>query len=64
MMEKISPAHKIDLSNPQKFPEFYQAKYSFDDMHLNHEGSIHYTQSLADALKTIMQDQNIHHSIK
>ncbi|MEM8892584.1 MAG: hypothetical protein AAGD28_31675, partial [Bacteroidota bacterium] len=59
MMQQLPAEHKIDLSDPRKFPEFYQAKYSFDDMHLNHQGAMCYTESLASALQNIMSIQNI-----
>lgn len=60
LMNKLPPEHKIDLSDPRRFPEFYQAGFSFDDMHLNHRGATLYTESLASALKNIMGVQNIH----
>lgn len=59
MMQQLPEEHKIDLSDPRKFPEFYESKYSFDDMHLNHQGAMCYTESLASALQNIMDIQNI-----
>lgn len=58
MMEKLPQAHKINLSDPRKYPEFYVAKFSFDDMHLNHAGATLYTESLAAELKNIIPVQN------
>ena len=50
LFRTIDPRHRIELSDPRRFPEFYQSKYSFDDMHLNRAGAKLYTEALAKAL--------------
>ena len=41
----------FDLSDPKLYPQFYSYDYSFDLLHLNYEGAVLYTQTLANLLK-------------
>jgi hypothetical protein len=43
----VPEKYLIDLTNPEKYPEFYQVKYSFDYGHLNEQGAKYLTQKLA-----------------
>jgi len=44
----LPEAHKIDMCNPVKYPEFYLAKYTFDVGHFNSAGAELFTRALAE----------------
>lgn len=43
----IPDAHKMDMCDPMKYPDFYLAKYSFDVGHFNSAGAELFTRALA-----------------
>ncbi|MEO0471613.1 MAG: hypothetical protein AAF206_18430 [Bacteroidota bacterium] len=60
---KLLPEGKvIELSDPNRFPEYYVSRYSFDDMHLNTEGAMCMTEALGTELAKILRhtdDRNV-----
>jgi len=45
--KSLSNKYKIDVSSPDRFPDLYEDRYSFDLIHLNKEGSKRFTEYLA-----------------
>lgn len=39
VFQQLPKTNKIDMSNPQEFPEFFEPRYSFDKGHLNAAGA-------------------------
>jgi hypothetical protein len=48
----------IDMSDPNKYPEFYQLQYSFDIGHLNEAGARLFSLALAEELKKLQQGKH------
>jgi hypothetical protein len=46
--------HIIEIANPVKYPELYQASFSFDIGHLNKKGANVFTKHIADEFNKIM----------
>lgn len=47
----------LDLANPQIYPELYSVTYSFDAWHLNRQGALLFTSSLAKQYQQISSSQ-------
>ena len=45
VFEQLPSANKIDMSDPKKYPEFYDLAYSFDPGHLNEKGAVIFTKA-------------------
>jgi len=54
IFELIDTRSKIDLGNPQLYPELYQIDYSFDAGHMNEAGSIIFTIKLANGFNRVI----------
>ena len=54
VFDKLPVAHKIDLSSPNEYPEFYSLRYSFDKGHLNEDGSQLMSIALAEKLDQLL----------
>ncbi len=54
IFEQIDEYHKINMADPDKFPELYYAKYSKDKTHLNHNGAKIYSRYLAKEFNDLM----------
>ena len=46
--------HKIEMTHPDEYPEFYSMAYTFDRGHMNREGARLYTQALAQKFNQLM----------
>lgn len=44
----LDTRHKINLSHPSEYPEFYELKYSADKAHLNKNGAALFTDALSE----------------
>jgi len=55
LFNNIDNHHKIDLGNPDRFPEFYLVGNSFDYAHLNDIGAKLYTLKLAAEFNELLQ---------
>lgn len=59
---QLPEERRIDLSDPDRFPELYAIDMSFDVGHLNHEGSQHLTRYLTEAFNVCQQAlERAHH---
>ena len=47
----------FDLSDPEKYPEFYKVENSYDIAHMNAHGASLYTQTFADMIKPYLNKQ-------
>lgn len=47
LLKDIPKGHSVDLGNPLRHPELYQAQYHFDHGHLSERGATLYTRLLA-----------------
>ena len=47
LYDQIDDRHKISLNDPGKYPQFYQASYTFDPLHLNEAGANSFSRALA-----------------
>jgi len=50
-------AHRIEISDARKYPEFYISEYSFDETHLNARGAALYSAILARKLTQITREK-------
>lgn len=53
--EAIDDQHKLNLNDADKFKSFYEAKYTFDALHLNEEGAAIYSKALAEEFNQLMK---------
>lgn len=53
LFDKIDSKHKMDMSKYSEFPEFYEAAYTFDALHLNHKGAQLFSKELAKKFNTL-----------
>lgn len=58
LFNQINAAHRIELSDAGKYPQFYMAINSFDETHLNEKGAALYTTLLATKLKALLEKGN------
>lgn len=54
VFEKLNEANRIDMSNPRRFPEFYDVDHSFDDGHMNEKGAAVFSKAFAVELKRLL----------
>lgn len=54
VFERLPDSNKIDMSDPRKYPEFYDTQYSFDDGHMNQQGAQLFTRAFAAELKELL----------
>jgi len=54
----IDEVHRIDLANPNLYPEFYNAKYMFDASHLNPEGAEIFSKYFAQEFNKLLIKKN------
>ncbi len=52
----IDKRHKIQMADPNEYPEFYYAKYSRDKNHLNADGSKIFSRKLAEKFNTVLDE--------
>ncbi|WP_234571543.1 putative rhamnosyl transferase [Rhodohalobacter sp. 614A] len=55
----IPESHKIQLADPENFPELYELQYSFDAGHLNSDGAKIYSTLLAQKFYEKKTDQHV-----
>lgn len=54
VFEHLDEANRIDMSDPRKYPEFYDVDHSFDDGHLNEKGAAVFSRAFAIELKQLL----------
>jgi hypothetical protein len=59
LFREIDDQHKIDLGDPERFPEFYLVENSFDIGHLNQSGAQILTRKLAEAFNELLKNESI-----
>ena len=57
LFEAIPERHKLDLNNAEKYPAFYQAKYTFDPLHLNEAGAVLFGTAVAEAFTELLNKE-------
>ncbi len=60
----IDDKHKIDMADPNKYPEFYQVQYLFDGGHMNPEGAMIYSRIFARKFDEILRTPRYNRSNK
>ena len=59
VFRELPSNHKVDLSDPVEYPEFYSANYSFDRGHLNEAGAQLMSAALAEKLDQLLKDSKM-----
>lgn len=54
---QLPAQNRIELANPQRYPELYAVDTSFDVAHLTHEGATIFTRLLAEQFGSLTQSQ-------
>ncbi|MEZ5003658.1 MAG: hypothetical protein R2730_11555 [Chitinophagales bacterium] len=57
LYDAIDDAHKLNLNDADKYHSFYEAKYTFDALHLNEAGATIYSKALAEEFNQLLKNK-------